>query len=56
MSYCDPGGRIFLSVPPRVPHTHDKSFSCIPFISESGFFDNAVTSIAGVRHIDDNTV
>ena len=27
------------------------SCSCISFISESGFFDNAVTSIADVRHI-----
>ena len=35
---CDPEGRI-------------DSFSCIPFISESAVFDNAVTLIADVRQI-----
>ena len=43
----DREGRIFLSIPtPMID-----SFSCTPFISDRRFFNNAVTSIADVRHI-----
>ena len=47
MPDCDREGRIFLST----PYTHDRSFSCTPFISENRFFNSAVTLIADVRHI-----
>ena len=47
MPDSDREGRIFLSI----RHTHDRLFSCTPFISERRVFDNAVTSIADVRYI-----
>ena len=47
MSDCNPEGRIFLSV----PHTNDRFFFLHTFHFWKTVFDNAVTSIADVRHI-----
>ena len=49
-------GQIKKSVPRITVWHHEESLSYTPFISERRFFNNAVTSIADVRHIDDTTV